>query len=198
MTDSGPQQIHPHSLSVLPKPETPTEHEKQIRSQTFVSTCSPSGEQQITLRIHEFSTASCPRIAVEITDKGEKKTCVVEVDKVNPRCATRVEMYALVAYREGGHTDRVAASKALRPIELAASPRNPLYVSDPSASYWEERMDFPALLEGLRLPQADLKDTGVTQSVLSYLLEILTEYPRAGTPEPLRPLGNGASKGWVF
>jgi len=74
---------------------------------------------------------------------AKKKSYVIDVSRVNPKNATRVEIYALMMHEYGsGDNDKPqppALTAKLAYIDLIASPKNPLYGYD---SY-----DNPAYLE---------------------------------------------------
>jgi hypothetical protein len=156
---------------------TKSEHCREWR---WWSSSEVAGKHEISMRYEDDPTEMRTIMCVEIVSNNETEFYRVDVNKVNPKFATRVEMYALLAHqnKQSGESN-ATFMKRMTLINYASSPKNPAYTGYSSSSYYEERLNFDELLTGLY--QDSERESFLSDELIYALLTLCAEYPKHET-----------------
>jgi hypothetical protein len=136
-----------------------------------------AGNQKIYMYYEDNPTEMRTIMRVEIVRNDETESYRVDVNKIDPKSATRVEMYALLAHqnKQSGESN-TTFMKRMTLINYASSSENPAYTGYSSSGYYEERLNFEELLAGLS--QDSEREYFLSDELIYELLALCTEYPK--------------------
>jgi hypothetical protein len=159
--------------------------QKPGRKWQWWSNSEVAGKHEISMRYDDNPTEMRTIMCVEIVSNNEAESYRVDVNKIDPKSATRVEMYALLAHqnKQTGESN-TTFMKRMTLINYASSPQNPAYTGYSSSSYYEERLNFDELLTGLY--QNSEREHFLSEKLIYALLALCAEYPKHETKKETR------------